>query len=393
MLARTADNLFWLARYMERADYVARLLQVAGQMNAVRVDGERSSEWQSAIVAAGCESAYFEKYENADEAHVVEFLTFDTGNPTSIVNCVETARRNARAVRTALTADMWEAVNATWQELGNYRSAPDDEDTRNQLFEWIKSRVGLFHGVSSNAMLRRDGYHFSRVGQFVERADNTARLLDVKYHVRLPSVDDVGGVIDYYQWLAILRVVGARRAYRVLFKGQVEPAQVAELLVMREEFPRSLAFCYRQITEHLDAISSQDPQRSAEAKRMAHSLYADLRFARIDRVIREGLHEYLTDLVERALQYSCTGTSRIDGCTRNVTSTASVVSVVKSMVQTSQCDAATRSASLAFSSRTPRQCGQIVSHDRSSTPCRVACSAVRSRSISSTFHARARSRT
>jgi uncharacterized alpha-E superfamily protein len=299
MLARTADNLFWLARYMERADYLARLLQVAGQMNAVRVDDDRSSEWESAIVAAGGGEDYSARHATIDEASVVDFLAFDTSNPSSIVNCIETARRNARAVRTALTADMWEAVNATWQELSAFRAAPLDEDSRGAFLDWVKARVGLFHGVCANAMLRRDGFHFARVGQFLERADNTARLLDVKYHVRLPQVSDVGGVVDYYQWLAILRVVGARRAYRVLFKGQVEPARVAELLLMREEFPRSLAFCYCQITLHLDAIRGQDAQRSAEAKRQAHSIYADLRFGHVENIISEGLHEYLTDLVER----------------------------------------------------------------------------------------------
>lgn len=299
MLARTANNLFWLARYMERADYVARLLQVAGQMNAVRVDSDRSSEWESAIVASGCIDGYIEKHGEASEATAIDFLAFDVDNPSSIVNCIETARRNARAVRTALTADMWEAVNQTWQELSSYREGSLDEDRLTEFLDWVKARVGLFHGVCSNAMLRRDGFRFSRVGQYLERADNTARLLDVKYHVRLPQVSDVGGVVDYYQWVAILRVVGARRAYRVLFKGQVEPALIAELLVKRAEFPRSLAFCFQQITDNLDHIESQDPIRAAEALRQAHSLYADLRFSRVDQVIAGGLHEYLTDLIER----------------------------------------------------------------------------------------------
>lgn len=299
MLARTAESLFWLARYMERADYVARLLQVAGHMNAVRVDAEHSSEWESAIIASGCSDDYFAKHEQADEASVIQFLAFEKDNPSSIVNCIDVARRNARAVRTALTADMWEAVNSSWQELAAYRSAPMTEDLLTEFLDWVKARVGLFHGVCSNTMLRRDGFHFERMGQFLERADNTARLLDVKYHVKLPQLSDVGGVIDYYQWLAILRVVGARRAYRVLFKGQVEPAQVAELLITRNEFPRSLSFCYQNITQHMDAIEDRNPQRTAEASRQAHSVYADLHFASVDRVIGEGLHEYLTDVIER----------------------------------------------------------------------------------------------
>lgn len=302
MLARTANNLFWLARYMERADYLARLLQVAGHMSAVRVDTSHNSEWESAIVAAGCRDTYFENHATADEASVIQYLAFDRDNSSSIVSCIETARRNARAVRTALTADMWEAVNASWQELSSYRAESMDADRLAEFLDWIKSRAGLFHGVCSNNMLRRDGFHFTRAGQFLERADNTARLLDVKYHVRLGEVSDVGGVIDYYQWLAILRVVSARRAYRVLFKGVVEPARVAELLITSSVFPRSLTFCYQQITQHLDAIERQDPRLAAEAKRQANSLYADLRYANVETIIKNGLHEYLTRLIDRTAE-------------------------------------------------------------------------------------------
>ena len=257
MLARTAASLFWLARYMERADYVARLLQVAGHMNAVRVDSDRNSEWESAIVASGCGKTYFAKYAEADEATVINFLALDRDNSSSVVNCIETARRNARAVRTALTADMWEAVNATWQELAGYCSAPMDRDRLAEFLDWVKARVGLFQGVCSNTMLRLDGFRFVRVGQFLERADNSARLLDVKYHVRLPTVSDVGGVIDYYQWLAILRVVGARRAYRVLFKSHVQPSQIAELaraaIGKGSELERLHRLC-KAVRDHVDYL-------------------------------------------------------------------------------------------------------------------------------------------
>ena len=299
MLARTAGDLFWLARYMERADYVARLLQVAGHMNAVRVDANRSSEWESAIVAAGCRESFNAAGDTPDESTVIRFLAFERENPSSIINCIETARRNARSVRTSLTTEMWEAVNQTSIELADFTRAPLDADRLAEFLDWVKARVGLFHGVCSNGMLRRDSFCFIRTGQFLERADNTARLLDVKYHVQLPDVSDVGGVVDYYQWLAILRVVGARRAYRVLFKGRVQPAHVAELLISRGVFPRSLAFCYEQITQHLDAIEAQDPELAADARRQAHTMYAQLRFARADQVIEDGLHEYLTDVIDR----------------------------------------------------------------------------------------------
>jgi uncharacterized alpha-E superfamily protein len=300
MLARTAESLFWLARYLERADYVARLLQGAGHMSAARVDADRSSEWESAIIAAGCQDAFAAEHEQVSAAAVIHYLAFDTRNPSSIVSCIETARRNARTVRTALTADMWDAVNSTWLELRGFDTRQLDDDRIATFLDWVKVRSRLFHGVYTSTMLRADGYHFTRLGQFLERADNSARLLDVKYHVRLPNPEDVGGLVDYYQWLAILRVVGARRAYRVLFKGQVTPIHVAELMILRPEFPRSLVFCFEQITTQLDKISGQDAQRSAEGKRLAHSLYAQLRFGRIDHIFSSGLHEYLTDVIERS---------------------------------------------------------------------------------------------
>jgi uncharacterized alpha-E superfamily protein len=299
MLARTASNLFWLARYIERADYLARLLQVAGHMSAVRVDAERTSEWESAIVAAGCDEPFAEKHGQAGPDLVVAYLAFDRDNPSSIVNCIETARRNARAVRSALTSDMWDAINLSWMELRDFDPQRMNDDRLAEFLDWVKARTSLVQGVYANTMLRRDGFHFTRLGQFLERADNSARLLDVKYHVRLPTADDIGGVVDYYQWLAILRVVGARRAYRVLFKGRVKPLHVAELLILRPEFPRSLAFCFEQITRNLDAIVSHDPRLSAESKRIAHSQHAELRFGRIEQIFEQGLHEYLSDIVVR----------------------------------------------------------------------------------------------
>lgn len=297
MLARIAANLFWLSRYMERADYLARLLQAAGHMSALRSDEGHGSEWESAIVAASVGEAFYASHQ-ASEAEVVDYLAFDPANPSSIVSCLETARRNARAVRTALTSEMWEAVNGSWLELRQFRRGGDGDELL-AFYDWVKARVGLFQGVYANTMLRMDTFHFTRIGQFLERADNTARLLDVKYHVRLPQVEDVGGVIDYYQWLAILRVVSARRAYRVLYQGKVQPWQVAELLVLRPEFPRSLRFCYQRITEHLDGIEHQDRRRVAEAKRRAHGLHVQLRHDNIETVMAGGLHEYLVDIVER----------------------------------------------------------------------------------------------
>lgn len=299
MLARIAGNLFWLSRYMERADYVARLLQVTGHMSSVRPEAESNSEWESAIVAAGVEEGFNNR--EANETSVVDYLAFDLDNPSSIASCIETARRNARSVRTALTLEMWEAVNGTWLEMRQFeRGASVDQLVA--FIEWVKTRVGLFQGVYSNTMLRMDGFHFARLGQFLERADNTARLLDVKYHVKLARVEDVGGVVDYYQWLALLRVMAARRAYRVLYQGKVQPSQVAELLILRDEFPRSLLFCYERITEHLDWIEGHDPKRVAGAKQAAHGMHVRLKYGAIDSVMQGGLHEFLSEIVEKTAQ-------------------------------------------------------------------------------------------
>jgi uncharacterized alpha-E superfamily protein len=183
-------------------------------------------------------------------------------------------------------------------QLRDFDPKAMDEDRLNVFLEWVKACTNLIHGADSSTMLRRDGFRFTRIGQFLERADNTARLLDVKYHVTLPSPQDVGGLVDYYQWLAILRVVGARRAYRVMFKGSVEPAHIAELLVLRPEFPRSLTFCFEQITVHLDGIADHDPRLSAQCKRLAHAQYSELRFGRIEQIFEQGLHEYLSDVVD-----------------------------------------------------------------------------------------------
>ncbi|HRQ63740.1 MAG TPA: alpha-E domain-containing protein, partial [Xanthomonadaceae bacterium] len=192
MLARTASGMYWMARYMERADYVARLLQVAQHMSAVRVDAESSSEWESAIIAAGGEDLFREHHDAFTPERAVQFLAFSTENPSSIRSCIETARRNARTIRTALTAEMWEAVNGAWLELAGFDPRAMNDDSLGDLVEWVKTRSALFHGVHSNTMLRRDGFHFARLGEFLERADNTARLLDVKYHVRLRAPEDVG---------------------------------------------------------------------------------------------------------------------------------------------------------------------------------------------------------
>jgi uncharacterized alpha-E superfamily protein len=301
MLARTADNLFWLARYMERADYVARLLQVAQRMSSLESSSQAGSEWHSTIVAAGCEEGFYAKHDKATARSVTHYLLSDLDNTSSVNSCLETGRRNARAVRTALTADMWDAVNTTWLELREFDldNLPSDQVPR--FLDWTKERTGVFNGAYANSMLRTEAFYFTRLGHFIERADNTARILDVKYHVLLPRPDAVGGVLDYYQWAAILRVVSALRAYHQIYHGRISPWNVAELLILRPELPRSLLFCFDQITRYLDQVGGANAVRRSEAHRQAGALYAQLRYGRIEDIFQNGLHEFLTDVIDRTI--------------------------------------------------------------------------------------------
>ncbi len=210
MLSRTADNLFWLARYVERAEYLARILETTYRLTALPINYVGSSnEWESAVATAGCASAFFAAYSEANEETVTEFLAFSTANPSSIRNCIETARLNARAVRTALTIEMWDTINSAWLELKKWGNGPRSREEFARFLRWVQEASLRFDGSAYRTMLRNDAYWFSRLGLFIERADNTARILDVKYHLLLPAHEQVGGPLDYFQWAAILRSVSA----------------------------------------------------------------------------------------------------------------------------------------------------------------------------------------
>ncbi|MEZ0231547.1 MAG: alpha-E domain-containing protein [Methylophilaceae bacterium] len=296
MLSRTADHLYWMARYIERAENMARVLDVTYNMSLVPNAAESEAAlWQPALMIAGNVEEYEKEYKEYTAANIIKYLAMDENNPSSIYSALRSARENARSVRVALTTETWENINTLWLEFSQFFGANLAESGLSVFCDWVKSRSHLFRGVSFGTMLRDDAFRFLRLGTFVERADNTARLLDVKYHLLLPEEEEVGGAVDYYEWSAVLRAVSAFQAYQKIFSDTIEPWRVAELLVLREDMPRSLHACLSEITPILEQLSGR---RNSECRRLAGELHSRLRYGRMDDIFQDGLHEFLTDFIE-----------------------------------------------------------------------------------------------
>ncbi len=295
MLSRTASTLYWMSRYVERAENTARILDVAYRMSLLTKDPHlQDQEWFAPLNITGTLFPFSGRHSIVNSKEVLHFIALDEDNPSSIYNCAKTARENARAVRGSITSEMWEVLNSTWLEMQNM-----DEDRLyargiSAFFDWVKERSHLYRGVTFGTIRRDEAFHFHRLGTYMERGDNTARILDVKYHVLLPSVTDVGGAVDYYQWSAVLRSVSAFESYRKVYRDVITPLKVAELLVLRDDIPRSLRFCLRDVYGILTQVQNST---SFEATRQAGEIYASLQFGTIQNIFQAGLHEYLTDFL------------------------------------------------------------------------------------------------
>lgn len=306
MLSRTADHLFWLARYVERSEYIARILDVAYRLSSLPVSyGGGTNEWESAIETAGVAEPFRKIYDEANVKTVIEYLAFSPDNPSSIRNCFEMARTNARSVRTALTAEMWSTINDAWLQLQSYKSARMSREQIARFLDWVKSVSLVFDGSAYRTMLRSDSYCFSRLGMFIERADNTARILDVKYHVLLPPTETIGGGLDHFQWTAILRAVSAQTAYHWVYKESLKPWLVADLLILNEQMPRSLAACYENVNTYLDFLA-QTYGRQGVSQRKARNIRVRLQNRSVENIFKTGLHEFLTDFIEENTAMSST---------------------------------------------------------------------------------------
>ncbi len=293
MLSRTADCLFWTARYLERADFTSRILDSASRLASMPAAYGGENVWDSVIASAGATDVFHQKHEHACERTVRDFLAFDPENPSSIWSCIATARANGRAVRTALTTEMWECINDAWHELQRRSPARMSREAFGGFLEWVETATLSFDGSARRTMLRNDAYWFLRLGGAIERADNTARVLDVKYHLLLPAREQVGGGLDYFQWSTILREVSALTAYHWVYRDSIKPWLVADLLILNPQMPRSLASCYEVVSRHLDLLADAYGKRGP-SQRLAHRLQARLADERIEDIFQSGLHEFIT---------------------------------------------------------------------------------------------------
>ncbi|MBU0555568.1 MAG: alpha-E domain-containing protein [Alphaproteobacteria bacterium] len=287
MLSRTAENLFWMARYMERAEATARLLTM-GQRMTILPGATMRDEWRSVVQVTECEDV-FGKDAIIREADIVEHLILNADNPASIRACLARARQNGKSVRTALTQEMWEALNEGWRKLETY-GVNDARREFAEIIDWVKTRAMIFRGATESGQLRNEGHDFLRVGGALERAQMTLRLLDVKYYVLLPETEVVGGHRDHYQWTSVLHALSGSRAYHHVYGGSYTPAQITDFLMLNRQFPRSTLYCFDQMAYRLQRLASWHGQRTP-ANLRSEEMVETLAQANSGDIFRRGLHE------------------------------------------------------------------------------------------------------
>ena len=297
MLGRTANGLYWMFRYIERAENIARLVDAGLRVSLTR-SGSADEDWDGVLQSAGVREAFLEKNGKVTTPDAIDYLLREKTNPSSVMSCIESGRNNARMVRTALTRETWEATNEFWIELKNLLGRRLKPAEMPHVIDGIKHRAGLVRGAFHGSMLRNDLYNFSRIGTFIERADNTARILDVKYYVLLPAAAQVGSSLDNAQWESILRSVSAHRSYGWVYDAEYKPANIADFLILNSRMPRSLAYCYEKIVSNLGYLAEDYGERH-KAHETSDAILSTLKETTIDRVMDRGLHEFLEAFINR----------------------------------------------------------------------------------------------
>lgn len=296
MLSRHAESLYWMARYIDRADTLARKLEVAYRISLIPSEiRSATSEFQSLLETADQVEHFNSLYSKVTESAVGEYMVYDRENPSSVLNCLRNARQNAREVRTSLTTDVWHTINKAWLEFQEIAERSPRIEV-NEVCDWIKSRAAMVRGAFENTQMTVRGYDFFNLGLFIERGDSTARLLDMKYHILLPTVEMVGGGVDNYQWRTLLQAASSYRAFHWTYGGEHSPEKIAEFLILNKSCPRSLHHCTMQVHNHLSYLSDAHG-RYSPAMSNAAQLHEELVSTDITKVMSSGLHEFLQDFI------------------------------------------------------------------------------------------------
>ena len=298
MLSRTADNLYWIARNMERAETAARLLEVGARISLLPTAHGYRNDWDSLLRASGNAIGYAAKYGAPAQAQIESYLFFDRDNPNSVASCITNARENGRIIRTALTTQVWDALNTAFQELRQIEANRTGHEL-SRLTDWVMRHAAMVRGAIDATLLRNDGYNFLNIGYYLERGDSTARLMDVKYYVLLPRADFVGSGLDNDQWSMLLRAMSANRAFHWAYGGEITSAKIAHFLILNPQCPRSLITCVAGMNNHLIRLAKlygrETPVQAAAAQ-----LLSALENQSTEQIFEEGLHEFLTRFIGEA---------------------------------------------------------------------------------------------
>lgn len=301
LLSRTASNLYWAGRYLERAENTARLLDITYRMSQVPSDDVAPNlEWLAALEVVGQHHAFLKRFKQVHSRRVIGYMAFDAKNSSSIKNSLRFARENARAERNAIPTEIFESLNATWLSIAGMDSKSIAADGYRDFFDWVKDRVHAVRGLTNSLMLQTEGFHFNRMGAFIERADNTARLVDVKYHILLVGGTEDDQATDYYRWGALLRALSAFKSYRMVYHDTVEREKVTELLLLNPNFPRSLNHCTRIVKDTLKGLAPE--AKSTLMARRLHRKFAKDDIATIAK--QTSLHDVLDDYSNRSAALS-----------------------------------------------------------------------------------------
>ncbi|WP_175945476.1 alpha-E domain-containing protein [Caballeronia sp. BCC1704] len=297
MLSRTADHLFWMARYTERAENTARMLDANYQLSLLPQSDEYAElGWRAMLSISELSGIYSAAHRSMKSRDVIDFMARDISNPSSIVSCLRAARENARAVRSSTNSELWETLNTTWLDCQRMLDDGILEREPYKFFEWVKFRSHLSRGVQLGTLVKDDAFYFMRLGTFVERADNTARILDVKFEMMEQRADTSAQPFDYHHWTAVLGSVSGFEVYRKVYRDVITPERVADLLILYRDWPRSLAASLAEVEQHIIHVTKG---RDAEAVRLAAQLSAELRNGDIGEILQGGLHAYLVSFLAR----------------------------------------------------------------------------------------------